>query len=110
MALRARRYLEVADFDEDCGAFGFGEGLVMAQVWAADPRAGGISTVLIAEDAFEDVDFLAADVGVGIEPRHGRPTDQGRMLREAFMERTTHKRGQAVSGRTCELNGGLHAF
>ena len=58
----------------------------MAHVRAANPSAGGIGAVLIAEDAFEDVDFLAADVGVGIEPGLGRPTDQGRMLGKAFME------------------------
>ena len=43
--------------------------------------------MLIAEDAFEDVDFLTADVGVGIEPSPGRPANQSGMLGEAFVER-----------------------
>ena len=45
----------------------------MAHVRAADPGAGGIGAVLVAEDAREDEDFLPADMGVGIEPGIGRP-------------------------------------
>jgi hypothetical protein len=66
----------VADFHQNRGAFGFGEGSMVAHVGAADPGAGGIGTVLVAEDAREDDDFLPTDVGVGIEPGIGRPANR----------------------------------
>jgi hypothetical protein len=76
----------VADFDEDGGAFGFGEGLMMTHVGTANPGAGGVRAVLVAEHTFEDENFLPADMGVGVETGLGCPTDQGSMLGEALME------------------------
>ena len=35
-----RRYLQMIDLDENRGAFGFGEGAVMAQVRAAEDAMG----------------------------------------------------------------------
>ena len=80
-------HLEVADLDENRGAFGFGEGSVVTHVRAADPSASGIGAVLIAEDACEDEDLLPTNVGMRIEPGVGRPTHESGMLGEAFMER-----------------------
>ena len=79
-------YLQVTDLNENRGAFGFGEGSVVTHVRAADPGAGGIGAVLIAEDACEDEDFFPTNVGMRIEPGVGRPTHEGGVLSEAFME------------------------
>jgi hypothetical protein len=59
---------------------------VVAHVGAADPGAGGIGAVFVAEDAREDEDFLPTDMGVGIEPCIGRPADEGGMLSESLMK------------------------
>ncbi len=83
----------------------------MAEVRATDPRAGGIRAVLIAEDAFEDVDFLTADVGVGIEPGLRRPTYEGDMLGEAFMERgDLESRHHALPPLQALTGHGIRAF
>jgi len=59
---------------------------MVAHVGAADPGAGGIGAVLIAEDAREDEDFLPTDMGVGIEPSIRRPADEGGVLGESLMK------------------------
>lgn len=85
-AVQLHRDLQVADFHQNRGAFGFGEGAMVAHVRAADPGAGGIGAVLVAEDAREDEDFLPADVGMWIKPGIGSPADEGGVLGEALME------------------------
>jgi hypothetical protein len=47
--------------------------------------------MLIAEDACEDEDLLPTNVGMRIEPGVGRPTHEGGVLSEAFMERGDFK-------------------
>jgi len=69
----------MADFNQDCGALGFGEGSVVTHVRAADPGAGGIGSMLIAEDA-----MVPCPAGRGIQlGRHAVPT-----LPEIQAERT----------------------
>jgi hypothetical protein len=60
----------VADFKQNGGAFGFGEGAVVVHVRAADLGAGGIGAVLVAEDA-----MVPCPAGRGIQlGRHAVPT------------------------------------
>ena len=86
-------YLQVTDLNQNRGAFGFGEGSVVTHVRAANPSAGGIGSMLIAEDACEDEYLFPADVCVRIEPSVGRPTHEGGVLSEALMERGDFKPG-----------------
>jgi hypothetical protein len=53
---------------------------------AADPRAGGITAMLVAEDAFEHEDLLAADVSMRVEARLRSPAHQGGVLGQALVQ------------------------
>jgi hypothetical protein len=60
----------VADLDQNRGAFGFGEGAMVAHVRAADPGARGIGAMHVADDA-----MVPCPAGRGIQlGRHAVPT------------------------------------
>jgi hypothetical protein len=60
------------------------EGLVDAQVRAANPGASGVTPELIFKDSFNHIDFFAAEVAVWIELRPRSPPDHSGVLRLEF--------------------------
>ena len=83
----------MTDFDENGSTLGAGERAMVAQVRATDPSARRVTAMFIAEDALEDQDLFAADMGMRIEMRRGGPADQGRVFREALVQRGNRETG-----------------
>ena len=57
-----------------------GVGMMFAEVWAADPRPGGVSPLLIDQFTGKHENFLAADVTVLDKALSGGPAHQRDML------------------------------